>query len=100
MCSCVGSFSGANCESECNVKKLIGIRFTIIVVNLGSIPYFTDMWIFGVYLTDICTCNPNECCKQEHNLNSYITQNDDPLILSHFITISLSFDLSKWRNAQ
>ena len=41
MCSCVGGFSGANCESECNVTKLIGIRFMIIVVNLGSILYFT-----------------------------------------------------------
>ena len=37
MCSCVGGFSGANCESECNVKKLIGIRFIIIVVDLWSI---------------------------------------------------------------
>ena len=39
MCSCVGSFSGANCESECNVKKLIVIRFITIVVDLGSIFY-------------------------------------------------------------
>ena len=37
MCSCVGGFSGANCESECNVKKLIGIRFIIVIVNDGSI---------------------------------------------------------------
>ena len=36
MCSCVGGFSGANCESERNVKKLIfiDIRFIIIIVNL------------------------------------------------------------------
>ena len=39
MCSCVGGFSGANCESECNVKKLIGITITIVVMNLGSIFY-------------------------------------------------------------
>ena len=77
MCSCVGGFSGANCESECNVKKLIGIRFIIIVVNLGSILYFTY----------ICTCNPPECCKQDFNCNIYITQNDVRLILSHSITI-------------
>ena len=77
ICSCVGGFSGANCESECNVKKLIGIRFIIIVVNLGSILYFTY----------ICTCNPPECCKQVFNCNIYITQNDDRLILSHCITI-------------
>ena len=39
MCSCAGGFSGANCESECNVKKLIGYEFIIIVVDLGSIFY-------------------------------------------------------------
>ena len=78
MCSCVGGFSGANCESECNVKKLIiGIRFIIIIVNLGSI----------LYSTYICTCNPAECSKQEFNRNTYITQNGDRLILSHFVTI-------------
>ena len=27
MCSCVGGFSGANCESECSVKRLIGMRY-------------------------------------------------------------------------
>ena len=37
MCSCVGGFIGANCESECNVKKIIFMRFIIIVVDLGSI---------------------------------------------------------------
>ena len=47
MCSCVGGFSGSDCESECNEKKLIGIRFMIIVVNLGSILCSTYM----------CTCN-------------------------------------------
>ena len=77
MCSCVGGFSGANCESECNVKKLIGIRFIITVVNLGSVLYFTD----------ICICNPPKCCKLEINRSSYITLNYDPLIFSHFITI-------------
>ena len=60
-----------------NVKKLIGIRFSTIVVNLGSILYFTY----------ICTCNPAECCKQEFNCNINITENDDRLILSHSITI-------------
>ena len=30
MCSCVGGFSGANCESECNVKKLIGMMFKFL----------------------------------------------------------------------
>ena len=88
VCSCVGGFSGANCESECNVKKLMCIRFIIIIVNLGSILYFTY----------ICTCNPPKCCKQVFNCNIYITQNDDPLILCHFITLSI--DLSKWRNTQ
>ena len=77
MCSCVGGFSGANCESECNVKKLIGIRFIITVVNLGSVLYFTD----------ICICNPPKCCKLEINRSSYITLNYDPLIFSHFITL-------------
>ena len=57
MCSCVGGFSGANCESECNVKKLIDTRLIIIVVNLGSILYFTD----------ICTFNPPKCYKQLYN---------------------------------
>ena len=76
MCSCVGGFSGTNCESECNEKKLIGLRFIIIVVNLGSILYFTH----------ICTCNPPECCKQEFNRNTY-THNHNRLILSHSITI-------------
>ena len=84
MCSCAGGFSGANCESECNVKKLIGIRFIIIIVNLGSILYFTY----------ICTCNPPKCCKQVFNRNIYITQNDDPLILSHFVTILLACPLT------
>ena len=70
MCSCVGGFSGANCESECNVKKLFGMTFIIIVVDLG-------------------TCNPPKSCKLEINRNSYITLNDHPLILSHFITIKL-----------
>ena len=45
------------------------------------------MWIFSVYFTDICTCNPPKCCKLEINRSSYITQNDYPLILSHFLTI-------------
>ena len=64
MCSCVGGFSGANCQSEYNVKKLIGIRLIIIVVNHGSILYFTD----------ICTFNPCKCCKLDINRSSYITQ--------------------------
>ena len=75
MCSCVGGFSGANCESECNVKKLLGMTFKVL------------WWIQGVYFTDICTGNLPECCKLEINCNSYITQNDDPLILTLFITI-------------
>ena len=77
MCSCVGGFSGANCESECNVKKLIGKRFIITVVNLGSVLYFTD----------ICICNPPKRYKLEINRSSYITLNDDPLIFSQFIPI-------------
>ena len=77
MCSCVGGFIGANCESECNVKKLIDKRLIIIVVNLGSILYFTD----------ICTFKPPKCCKLEINRSSYTTQNNDLLIFSHFITI-------------
>ena len=39
VCSCVGGFSGDNCESECNVNKLIVMRFIITVVDLGSIFY-------------------------------------------------------------
>ena len=75
MCSCVGGFIGANCESECNVKKIIVMTFKVL------------WWIQGVYFTDICTGNAPECCKLAINRNSYITQIDDPLILTHFITI-------------
>ena len=57
MCSCVGGFSGVNCESECIVRR-----------------------------------GKSHGCR--------MTQNDDPLIFSHFITISLSVDLSEWRNTQ
>ena len=89
-CDCVGGFIGANCESECNVKKLIDTRLIIIVVNLGTILYFTD----------IRTFNPPKCYKLEINHSSYIAQIDDPLIFSHFLTISLSVDLSKWRNTE
>ena len=77
MCSCVAGFVGATCESECNVKKLIDTRLIIIVVNLGSILYFTD----------ICTFNPPKCYKLEINRSSYIAQNDYHLIFSHFLTI-------------
>ena len=59
------------------MKGLIGTRLIIIVVNLGSVLYFTD----------ICICNPPKCCKLEINRSSYITVNYDPLIFSHFITI-------------